>query len=504
MEDPEKTTEIVRIPLSSINLNVNILYHLFEILYPQFINDQQNILDIIITETEKKNKILRTYLYKTKKAGIHETIESLPEGMIRIKSFDSEELDDIFNKIQNALIKERGIQISSIRIFKEEAIELINTYCENVPSLSINEFLEQIIDLIQELIQKNLIFIYPEPIIFKFFKQILKIFENIKFQKLFKFIEQELPQFSISLFLDSSHFKLVILLQKILSKSRKSELSMQFFTLEELNIKQDELNINEILNYIQNKLKTEKVYYLKQNDIISYISEFFELSIVMNEKNLKFLLQKALFGYRTFEKHWNMIPRPRIYNTFIRFLIRLTGFNLNLKKVSHWAIPDLIFNYVDFYFGLNSKVLFLITDQNRYKNGKFSQENFLKNTCISSFLLEIENSELKKLRFIDKKFLFSAINSSLSSIRDTIESNFGIITGIIVFDKFLIQTMLKSFFLRHSKFSFLSRFKILKLLKNERYFRMIPEYPFYEIIRKKSTISFLKLLLPILIDKHEF
>ncbi len=504
MEDPEKTTEIVRIPLSSINLNVNILYHLFEILYPQFINDQQNILDIIITETEKKNKILRTYLYKTKKAGIHETIESLPEGMLRIKSFDSEELDDIFNKIQNALIKERGIQISSIRIFKEEAIELINTYCENVPSLSINEFLEQIIDLIQELIQKNLIFIYPEPIIFKFFKQILKIFENIKFQKLFKFIEQALPQFSISLFLDSSHFKLVILLQKILSKSRKSELSMQFFTLEELNIKQDELNINEILNYIQNKLKTEKVYYLKQNDLISYISEFFELSIVMNEKNLKFLLQKALFGYRTFEKHWNMVPRPRIYNTFIRFLIRLTGFNLNLKKVSHWAIPDLIFNYVDFYFGLNSKVLFLITDQNRYKKGKFSQENFLKNTCISSFLLEIENSELKKLRFIDKKFLFSAINSSLSSIRDTIESNFGIITGIIVFDKFLIQTMLKSFFLRHSKFSFLSRFKILKLLKNERYFRMIPEYPFYEIIRKKRTISFLKLLLPILIDKHEF
>ncbi|MFX1597272.1 MAG: hypothetical protein ACFFBK_14535 [Promethearchaeota archaeon] len=466
LEDPEKTTEIVRIPLSPINLNVNILYHFFEILYPKFINDQQNILDIVITETDKKNKILKSYLYKTKKAGIHETIESLPEGMVRIKSFNGDELDVIFNKVQNVLIKEMGIQISSIRIFKKEAIDLINTYWEKITFLTLNKFIEQIIDLVQELLEKSLIFIYPEPIILKFFKKSLKIFENIKFQKLFKFIEQTLPEFKISLFLDSNYFKLVILLQKVLSKSRKSELSLQFFTLDDLGFKQDELNVNAILNYIQNKLKTEKVYYLKQNDIISFISEFFELSILLNKENLKFLLQKALYGYRTFEKHWNMVPRPRIYNSFIRFLIRLIGFNLNLKKTSHWAIPDLIFNYLDFSFGLNSKVLFLITDQNRYKKGKSSQENFLKNTCVFSFLLEIENSKLKKLRFVNKKSLFSSNNSSLYSIKETIKSNFGSITGIIVFDKFLIQKIVKIFILRRSKLSFLPRFKVLKLLKN--------------------------------------
>ncbi|MFX1464738.1 MAG: hypothetical protein ACFFBF_17105, partial [Promethearchaeota archaeon] len=385
-----------------------------------------------------------------------------------------------------------------------EAIELINTYCEKVPLLSINEFLEQIIDLVQVLIERDLIFIYPEPIILKFYKQILKIFEHIKFQNLFKFIEQLIPEFQISLFLDSKHFKTVILLQKILSKSTKSELRLQFFRSEELGIKQDELSVREILNYVQNKLKTEKVYYLKQNDLISYISDFLELSILINKENLKFLFQKALFGYRSFEKHWNMVPRPRIYNTFIRFLIRLIGFNLNLKKVSHWAIPDLIFNYIDFYFGLNSKILFLITDQNRYKKGKSSQEIFLKNTCISSFLLEIENSELKKLRFINKKHLFTNANNSLYSIKDITKTNFGSVTAIIVFDKFLIQEIAKNFISRRSKISFFSRFKVLKLLKNERYFRMFPEFPFYNIIKKKSIISLLKLLLPILIDKHEF
>ncbi|MCK4779797.1 MAG: hypothetical protein KAT57_06405, partial [Candidatus Lokiarchaeota archaeon] len=50
LEEPEKTKDYVRIPLSPIKLNANILFHFFELLYPRFINDQQNILDIVISE----------------------------------------------------------------------------------------------------------------------------------------------------------------------------------------------------------------------------------------------------------------------------------------------------------------------------------------------------------------------------------------------------------------------------------------------------------------------
>ncbi|MFX1420359.1 MAG: hypothetical protein ACFE9N_15725, partial [Promethearchaeota archaeon] len=84
MEEPEKKKLYVRLPFSPISINANLLYQLFEVLYPKFINDQQNILDIIISDTEKKCKILGLYLYKTKKAGIHESVESLPNNLIRI------------------------------------------------------------------------------------------------------------------------------------------------------------------------------------------------------------------------------------------------------------------------------------------------------------------------------------------------------------------------------------------------------------------------------------
>ena len=74
----------VRIPLTPIEVNPHLLYYLFEILYPKFINSQQNILDIIISDDGKK--IIKSYLYKTKKAGIHESIEIFPYDIITLSN----------------------------------------------------------------------------------------------------------------------------------------------------------------------------------------------------------------------------------------------------------------------------------------------------------------------------------------------------------------------------------------------------------------------------------
>lgn len=505
MEDPEKLKEVVRIPLSPITINPNILYYFFELLYPKFINDQQNILDIIIHKVDKKNKIVGLFLYKTKKAGIHETVESLPDKLFKIKSLEIERLDDIFSKVQRALMKEKNIQISSIRIFKKEAIDLINKHCEKIEEISFYEFLNRILDLVQKILERNLFLMYPEPIIFNFLKSGIALLNKIQLRNFFKFMEEILPEFNTSLLIDGNTTKIIALLQKTILKSEKSELTLKFFTPEELGINLNDSDIINNLSIIQEKLKTEKAYYLNQNDIISFISDLFELSIPVTKENLKFLFQKALFGYRSFEKHWDMVPRPTIYNTLVRFLIRLIGFNLNLNKISHWAIPEVIFNYIDFYFGLNSKILLIISDLNRTKKIKGSQNNILKNSCVHTFLLEFEDSTLKNIRVINKEKLFSDINSnSLSSIRKASIQKFASPSVIIILDKYLLQNIIKNFIFNHSKFSFIPKFKTLKLLKNEKYFTMYPEFPFYKLIKKKRPISLLKLSLPIIIDKFEF
>ncbi|MFW9901730.1 MAG: hypothetical protein ACFFDY_10660 [Candidatus Thorarchaeota archaeon] len=505
LQDPEQTEVVVRIPLSPITVNANILYYLFEVLYPKFINDQQNILDIIIQDIDKKNNITNLFLYITQKAGIHETVESLPKKLLKIKNLEIEKLEEVFNKAQSVLLKEKSIQISSIRIFKKEAIDLINSYCKNIEELSLYEFFNQAMDLLHNLFEQDLILIYPEPIVINFIKSSISLLNEIRFRNLFQFIEDKLPEFHISLLIDAKTTKTIALAQKTTLKNGKSDLRLNFFTPTELDINIDDLNIKNTLNIIQDKLHTEKSYYINQNTILTFISDLFEILIPLKKENLKLLFQKALFGYRSFEKLWNMVPKPTIYNTLVRFLIRLIGFNLNLKKISHWGIPEAIFNYIDFFFGLNSRILLIITDQSRSKKIKGPQDHVIKNTCMHTILLEFEDSTLERIMTINKDKLFLDSNSnSLSSIRKVSIEIFGDTPVIIIIDKMLIREIVNNFVFNHSSFSFIPKFKTLKLLKNEKYFMIYPEFPFYKLMKNKGSLSLLKLIIPIMIDKFEF
>ncbi len=505
MENPQEVEEKVRIPLSPIRINVNVLYNLFEIFYPKFVNDQQNILDIVVSEGEKKEKVLGLYLYETKKVGIHENIKKIPNNLLKSKDVDLERLDNFFNKLQTKLMKEIGIRISSIRIFKKEAINLINKHCEDIRNISLKEFLTRILGLFQIIFERNLFLIYPEPMFLDFFKGIVDLFDNIQLKGVFNFLETLLPKFKISVLIGSGKLFMIFMLQKKVLKSGKSELILKIFTPRELNVDLTEIEMKNILNLVKEKLNVERSYYLPLRDLIFLISNASELLVPLKDDNLELLFQKLLFGYRSFEKHWNLVPHPIIYNNLIRFAIRLLGFNINLRKISHWAIPRLLFSFINFYFGLNSKVLLLITDINKHKKSRTNQNVYLKSITEQIFLLEIENSTLIKIQTITKDEIFPDDHSaSLDSIKIKIFEKFGFISNIIKIDKILLQSVIENFIFNHSRLALLSKIKTLKMLRNKKYFRLYPEIPPYQLIKKKGSISLIKLFLPILIDKHEF
>lgn len=505
LEKPQGVEEKVRIPLSPIRMNVNFLYNLFEIFYPKFVNDQQNILDIIVSEDEKKEKLLGLYLYETKKVGIHENIKKIPNNLLKSKDVDLERLDNFFNKLQAIVMKEIGIRISSIRIFKKEAINLINKHCEDIRNLSLFDFLTRILDLFQTIFERNLFLIYPEPIFLDFIKGILELLDNIRLKEVFNFVETLFPKFKISFLIGSDELFMIFLLQKKVLKSGKSELILKIFTPRELNVDFTNFEMKDKLNLIKEKLNVEGSYYLHLRHLIFLISNVSELLIPLKKDNLELLSQKLLFGYRSFEKYWNVTPRPIIYNNLIRFIIRLFGFNLNLRKLSHWAIPRSIFSFINFYFGLNSKVLLLITDIKKHKESKINQTGYLKAITEHLFLLEIEDNTLIKIQAINKEEIFSADHSdSLDSLKTKISDRLGFISYIIKLDKLLLQRVIENLIINHSRLAPLSKVKTLKMLRNQKYFRVYPEIPPYQIIKKKGTLSLLKLILPIFIDKHEF
>ena len=139
LEDSNLKAEKVRIPLTPIEIKTDLLYYLFKLLYPKFINDQQNILDIIISNDG--NEVLKVILYKTKVVGIHETIQTLPTNIIDfqlkyVKTLD--EFDEQINRIQTGLISKTGIRISSVRLFKEGAIDILKKYSQNIEKSSLS------------------------------------------------------------------------------------------------------------------------------------------------------------------------------------------------------------------------------------------------------------------------------------------------------------------------------------------------------------------------------
>ena len=239
---------------------------------------------------------------------------------------------------------------------------------------------------------------------------------------------------------------------------------------------------------------------------ISLLTEISDQSANIKKENALLIVQKLLFGYRSFEKHWFLKPKPVIYDNLLRFLTRLFGFNVNLRKLSHWAIPELISTLLDSWFGLNSKILVFLTDIQQSKNLDLKNFNYLEEVSENILLFEIENKTLVQINSINKKELFNIDGEieSLESIRGNLSEKFGFLSNIIIIDRRLIQDLIKHLIFEQSKYSPLSKIKTLKMLKKRKFFYLFPELPPYKLLKKKSTISLIKLILPILIDKHEF
>ena len=218
------------------------------------------------------------------------------------------------------------------------------------------------------------------------------------------------------------------------------------------------------------------------------------MEVPPSKEKVRLIFQKLLYGIRSYDLYWNMVPKPIISNTLVRFLIRLFGINLNLKKLSHWAIPDFIFGLFDTYIGLNANILIILTEQiNKTPNSN------------NLMLVRIENGAINKLEYIsDKNFLSKVNRESLESIRLSVSEKFGFITTVFKVDKFLIKAVLSAFLINFHKASLFSILKVVKLLKNPKYFQVYPEIPPYTLIKNRRSFFLLKDALSIVIDKHDF
>ncbi len=489
--DEDKFIEDVRIPLTPIKTNTKLIYNLFKFIYPEIINDQQNIVDIIISNDEKK--ILDLILYETNKPGIHESYKKLDLDLIKAKKYTMENINEFFNKLQKKILKKKKIRISHIRIFKAEFINLINDYLKNIEKLPTNDFLFSFFSIIEKSIRSKIFYIYPKPIIINFLEEILSFFKEFTFSGLYSYVKKVLPKLNFIILFHSNNFSFIVEFKKKHPNSN-SKIELNIYQPDDLGFNFDNLAENEILKLIHNKFKKSNIYIFEQKRILNILNDLFELEIPLRKDKLKLLLQKILFEFRNFEISWFKYPKPKIYGTLPRFLIRILGFNYNLKKFSHWAIPELIFKS-DYSLGFNNKIIIILT--NIKENGKLKYNN--------TFLLESEENSIFKIQQLSINEIIKEPKSyQLEDLRNKLSEKYGYINTIIKIDRYLVDLFLNDFIFKITKFKLFSKLKIIRAFKKDSYLKIYPEIPIYKFLKKSSSFRIFKTLLPILIDKHEF
>ena len=497
VENPRILEEKVRIPLTPIQIDAFLLYNLFAILYPQFINEQHNILDIIVSDFDIDNIVFGVYLYKTNKPGVHETVELLPNDLVGIKQENLEDIKVIFNKFQSSILKDHGVKVNSIRIIKKRGLDLINSHYEKFSNSTNLDIFRSFLDLIQTSLTGKLIAMYPEPNILKFLRDNLGLLEDIRLSSIFAFIEDLIPSFNVLVAAASNQLSFGMNLKKIESNKINSDIEVKIFPIEREDYDLNSYGLLTDIKLAQQTFMVENIYNINLNVILKFFSELFENDIPFDKGILRLFFQKFLYGIRGHDLHWKMYPKPKTFNPLIRFLIRLLGIDLNLQKLSHWAIPDYIFGLFDTFVGLNAKILLIITSDKK-NNDNNSQTPI-------TILLEIENGSLTKVKNIpDNQQLSGVDHESLDSIRFAYSERFGFITNILILNKNLIETILNTFIFKFHKISLFSILKVLKMLKKPQIFQIYPEIPPYSLLKRKNSFVFLKDFLKIAIDKHNF
>ncbi len=485
IEHPESIAEDVKIPFTQIETNTFLLYKLFSYLYPIFMNSQKSEVDIIVSDYDIENIVLEIYLHESKSAGIYEKSQRLRKGILNFKQDDLNDISSLYHEIEKKVFEETSIKITSLRILKKRLVDLINTHNSNLQGYDLTQTLSSIINLNQKAIDDDLLIIYPKPLGFHFIALLFTILD-INLSKMVEDLADLIEGIDLAVIFANQDLSFLSHIYK--KKDGTINLELRDVS-KELNYR-DNNELSKNFNY-------KNVVYLNLSSLVTFFLDLFEYDIPIAKEELKLIVQKLLYGMRSIELEWNISPKPKLYNVLQRWILRIMGFNLNLRKLSHWNIPEFFGNLILSRIGLNSSILLILSDNDNPSDFRNSFRYMIK--------LDLINGELNHISSLSKQVSISDPIQNLESFRLRLLSELGIHTDLIIkIDRSLLRELLNRILVNFQDLSPLSLYKLAKKFKKSTYFDVFPEFPAFLLLKKKRFTSFLKDLISVLIDRHEF
>jgi len=492
--EPKQLTDKIYIPLTNIEINAYVFHKIVEFFYPKLMDEHLNWVDIVISSDDKGKKVLMAFTQISTKPGIVNRI--IPMNTDDLKHFlkKSKNIEDIFDNIQKFVFKKTGVKISAIHLYDEKILDLINESYNNLENQSHFESIKRLLSFLQKCFLEDLIKIYPESSSFHFLKQYFRLYGKLNLSNLFGSLKTLMKGKSgIFIFkMEDLYLSLKIFDSKVQAK-RDIDHDMYIELLNEEQVLELQDDPNKFLKKAIRDFKLDFASFFKLEPLLEFLIDLFKQDLPLQKDDFCLMMQKIVFSFRSFENFWFVQPHPIISNTLVRFLLRIFGFNINIKKLSHWNLPDFFFNLLFSSLGFNSNILTIIAEKKK-------KANILKHAMMLKFedgaltsLTPLKSSDLKDFNLDDPRTF------RINRFKEKYE-----LLTIVIINSELLKYFISFILGVNKRFLILRLLKLFKLLKNDKNLLIYPKNIVLELIKKKRSIILLKYLLDISMDKFEF
>ncbi len=335
---------------------------------------------------------------------------------------------------------------------------------------------------------------YPETPFCSFLKQASTRYANLPANLISFFLEKQALKRPNLLLLDSSSG---IISMKIIQTPAGAEIVL--LADKEISPPNWEA-FPEFLHNERVKHKVRNVIYLRLQPIIDLLKDFVVTPPPLSQERRNAVLQRILYFLTKYGENWALSPPPIGNNNLFRFLSRALGFNINLRKISYWYIPDAFTRLLMETTGGTGSILCL----------------YYPEKDVQGYMIQVENTSITHIDTINPDFLASIRERALNSnqipenskqIFHLAHQSYPKLASILLvrkeFFNLLFETLPRSFLFMHPLKIF-STSHTLKRLIGSRNFYMYPETVGLQYLRKISGFKLLGWISRLFFDRHEF
>ncbi|MBN2155789.1 MAG: hypothetical protein JW776_07080 [Candidatus Lokiarchaeota archaeon] len=473
--------EDIQIPF--LNKYIN-LYHAYKLLtkYLAFIDERDDFL--IIVYDYNRRLIMESLLVNLtiKQTTIQDVIlDVIPEN------FNLEgEKKNVFQSVCTFIQNKYAAQLGRMKIIDADYLRNLSQIIQNSEKEELK--LIQLFELLLEGCVKNFIVSYPQIRLISTISYFTEKFVNYK--EYFAKFQCEFKNETIPItFFDEDWYV------TFLKKNTSSILISKPYEFGRTTIKDHYRWIHFMREFKREYTKRHRAkvgYFVDIDWCYDFISDLCESDFPLSDKRLEYLLQRFLYFVKKNEELWDVIPRPIIYNGYVRLFTRICGFLLNPRKLSYWSLPSNIIQCFKESIGPNDQLAIVFTNERKI--------------IVEALRIKFNQSILQHIQYYTAQDL-GISDMKKESLYNSLSSQWGFLSTIIFINKNYLRHIIKFLILERNSinpFKYLSFLFLLRKLNDDTTLDCYPILPWFKFFKNTGAIKFYRLLNKLLYDFLEF